>query len=188
MPLLLLAVLLVLSLLDDSILATPVSSKSGPRSHCEAEHRKLTNLWRVNTSPPSYLFGTIHVPYSLVWEGIANNSKTAFFLADKVYFELDLTQATAETSDDNDAEDCQLLPNNKTISEVASPELNQRLEAHLDWVRGKMSSWLTEEQKEAGLNSTFIFSALTAGWDKKRPLWLRWELGFNLSFIVGNIE
>ena len=43
----------------------------------------------------------------------------------------------------------------------------------MDWVREEMSSWLTEEQKEAGLNSTFIFSALTTDWNKKRPLWLR---------------
>ena len=154
-----------------NILAQPVSSETDPTSHCSTEDRKLTNLWRVNTSPPSYLFGTIHVPYSLVWDGISNNSKTAFFLADKVYFELDLTQSTEETSED--AEDCQELPANITISQVVSPELNQRLGDHLDWVREEISSWLTEEQKEVGLNSTFIFSALTAGWEKKRPLWLR---------------
>ena len=97
MPLLLLAVSLFLSLLDDTILATPVSSENGPRSHCETEHRELTNLWRVNTSPPSYLFGTIHVPYTLVWDQIANNSKTAFLLADRVFFELDLTKTAEET-------------------------------------------------------------------------------------------
>ena len=80
-----------------NILAQPVSRETDPTSHCSTEDRKLTNLWRVNTSPPSYLFGTIHVPYSLVWEGIANNSKTAFLLADKVYFELDLTKIAEET-------------------------------------------------------------------------------------------
>merc|ERR1719219_1998646 len=113
-----------------NILAQPVNSSEevASLSHCPAEQRNLTNLWRVNTSPPSYLFGTIHVPYSLVWEGIANNSKTAFFLADKVYFELDLTQSTEETSED--AEDCQELPANITISQVVSPELNQRLGDH----------------------------------------------------------
>ena len=89
---------------------------------------------------------------------------------------------------DDDGEDCQELPGQQRISEVVSPELHQRLVAHLGWVREEMSSWLTDQQKEVGLNSTFLYSALTAGWDKKKPLWLRKELNFNLSFIVGNIE
>ena len=78
------------------ILTGPVISQQ-PASLCPPEQRSLTNLWRVNTSPPSYLFGTIHVPYNLVWDEIANNSKTAFLMADKVYFELDLTNTTEET-------------------------------------------------------------------------------------------
>ena len=88
-----------LSLLVD-IQAGPVNSSdhhTASHSQCPAEQRNLTNLWRVNTSPPSYLFGTIHVPYTLVWEEISNNSKTAFLLADKVYFELDITKTTEET-------------------------------------------------------------------------------------------
>lgn len=80
--------------------------------------------------------------------------------------------------------DCQELEDSLTISEIINPELNQRLVAHLDWVREEMASWLTEEQMELGLNSTFIFSALTDGWEKKKPLWLRKELNFNLDFMV----
>ena len=81
-----------------NILAGPVNSDN-TFSHCRAEHRNLTNLWRVNTIPPSYLFGTIHVPYTRVWDGISNNSKTAFLSADRVYFELDLTKTTEETKE-----------------------------------------------------------------------------------------
>ena len=81
--------------------------------------------------------------------------------------------------DSDDAEDCQQLADNKRISSLVSPELHQRLEAHIDWVREEMPSWLTEEHENLGLNSTFLFSALTADWDKKKPLWLRsasWRL------------
>lgn len=35
-------------------------------------------LWRINTEPPSFLFGTIHVPYKMVWDAIPNNAKLAF--------------------------------------------------------------------------------------------------------------
>ena len=48
-------------------------------------------LWMVKRDPPSYFFGTIHVPYTRVWEHIPNNTKRAFRLSDNVFFELDLT-------------------------------------------------------------------------------------------------
>ena len=35
-------------------------------------------LWRINTAPPSYLFGTIHVPIEMVWDAIPDNAKLAF--------------------------------------------------------------------------------------------------------------
>ena len=93
--------------------------------------------------------------------------------APKLFPNPKLTKLFTSLQDSDEDADCQQLPDQLTISELVSPELDQRLVAHMDWVREEMSSWLTEEQKEAGLNSTFIFSALTTGWNKKRPLWLR---------------
>jgi uncharacterized protein YbaP (TraB family) len=43
-----------------------------------------TFLWRIATSPPSYFFGTIHVPYTRVWGSVADNAKQAFQHSDKV--------------------------------------------------------------------------------------------------------
>ena len=34
--------------------------------------------------PPSYFFGTIHVPYTRVWDAVSTNTKKAFHAADKV--------------------------------------------------------------------------------------------------------
>ncbi len=42
-----------------------------------------TFLWRIATSPPSYFFGTIHVPYTRVWGAVAANAKKAFQHSDK---------------------------------------------------------------------------------------------------------
>ena len=87
--------------------------------------------------PPSYFFGTIHVPYTRVWDAVSTNTKKAFHAADKVgigfevlkisldwpahwptllqvYFELDLTNPytiAALTS-------CQLLPRGLNLSQV----------------------------------------------------------------------
>ncbi|XP_009579783.1 PREDICTED: metalloprotease TIKI2-like, partial [Fulmarus glacialis] len=48
-------------------------------------------LWTIRRDPPAYLFGTIHVPYTRVWDFIPDNSKAAFHASSSVYFELDLT-------------------------------------------------------------------------------------------------
>lgn len=60
----------------------------------------------VKRDPPSYFFGTIHVPYTRVWEHIPNNTKRAFRLSDNVFFELDLTDPYTVSA----LTTCQLLP------------------------------------------------------------------------------
>ena len=89
------------------------------------KQKKKTSFFQ----PPSYFFGTIHVPYTRVWDAVSTNTKKAFHAADKVspvfgvcldqhalqvYFELDLTNPytiAALTS-------CQLLPRGLNLSQV----------------------------------------------------------------------
>ena len=58
----------------------------------EDDASKGSFLWRIESNPPSYFFGTIHVPYIRVWDAIPNNVKNAFAASKRVYFELDLTK------------------------------------------------------------------------------------------------
>ena len=37
-----------------------------------------SHLWRINGSPPSYLYGTVHIPYDLIWPSVPQNTKEAF--------------------------------------------------------------------------------------------------------------
>ena len=79
------------------------------------EHlQRSSYLWRVNSSPPSYLFGTVHVPYTLVWDSVSDDAKTAFNLANQAYFELDLS----DTKTLKALQACQLLPQGQNISQV----------------------------------------------------------------------
>jgi uncharacterized protein YbaP (TraB family) len=48
-----------------------------------------TLLWRIETSPPSYIFGSIHVPYSLVWPYVSNETREAFQSSTHFYAEID---------------------------------------------------------------------------------------------------
>lgn len=58
---------------------------------------RSTFLWSIRNSnfgpdsAESYLFGTIHVPYTEVWDYIDPEVKSAFQQADNVFFELDLS-------------------------------------------------------------------------------------------------
>ncbi|KAA0202511.1 hypothetical protein HAZT_HAZT009286 [Hyalella azteca] len=60
----------------------------------------------VKQDPPSYFFGTIHVPYTRVWEHVPYNTKKAFEMSDNVMFELALTDPATITA----LTTCQLLP------------------------------------------------------------------------------
>ena len=66
----------------------PSSQSSNPTSdrpdlskatNCSLKTKEgKTFLWRIDTQPPSYFFGTIHVPYTRVWNDISHNAKKAF--------------------------------------------------------------------------------------------------------------
>ena len=134
----------------------PVSS-----SNCTLDVREdETFLWRIDTQPPSYFFGTIHVPYTRVWDAVSDNAKKAFKVrfplrqhkhnkifvlfqnSDQVYFELDLTNPYTIAS----LTSCQLLPRSLNLSQVLPPGIYSRLRDHLAWVRQEMQEWITDDQ------------------------------------------
>lgn len=123
-------------------------------------------LWRIESSPPSYFFGTIHVPYIRVWDAIPDNAKQAFAASKRVFFELDLTKAATISS----LSACQMLPKNRHLSQEIPSELFARLKIHMEYVKTVMPTWVTKEQKEKGLD--YLLSAITANWERKRPIWV----------------
>ena len=82
--------------------------KGQPQPNNDVNGGKSSYLWRINSTPPSYLFGTIHAPYTLVWDSVSEDVKMAFDSASQVYFEID------EKPD----EFCPMLPHCQHISEV----------------------------------------------------------------------
>ena len=72
---------------------------------------KSSYLWRINSTPPSYLFGTIHVPYTLVWDSVSEDVKTAFNSSRHIYFEIDVDEKP-DTS-------CAMLPPGQKLTQVS---------------------------------------------------------------------
>ncbi|XP_009468887.1 PREDICTED: metalloprotease TIKI1-like [Nipponia nippon] len=125
-------------------------------------------LWTIKRDPPSYFFGTIHVPYTRVWDFIPENSKKAFQQSHIVYFELDLTDPytiSALTS-------CQLLPQGKNLQDVLPHDIYRRLKQHLEYVKLMMPSWMTPDQRGKGLYADYLFNAIAGNWERKRPVWV----------------
>jgi len=145
--------------------SNPARPKS---SNCSLDVKEeKTFLWRIDSYPPSYFFGTIHVPYTRVWDAVSENTKKAFKASDKVYFELDLTNPytiAALTS-------CQLLPRGLNLSQVLPPDVYKRLKDHLVWVKGEMQTWITADQAGRGLYADYLYNAITGNWERKRPVW-----------------
>ncbi|XP_064901585.1 metalloprotease TIKI1 isoform X4 [Columba livia] len=125
-------------------------------------------LWTIKRDPPSYFFGTIHVPYTRVWDLIPDNSKKAFQQSHIVYFELDLTDPytiSALTS-------CQLLPHGENLQDVLPRDIYRRLKQHLEYIKLMMPSWLTPDQRGKGLYADYLFNAIAGNWERKRPVWV----------------
>ncbi|KAI7798150.1 metalloprotease TIKI2 precursor [Triplophysa rosa] len=128
-------------------------------------------LWTVKRPPPhppSYLFGTIHVPYTRVWDYIPESSKRAFKTSTNVFFELDLTDPLTISK----LTSCQLLPNGENLQTLLPRDLYRRLKRHLDYVKHMMPIWMTADQRGRGLYADYLFNAIAGNWERKRPVWV----------------
>lgn len=114
------------------------------------------------------MFGTIHVPYTRVWDFIPDNSKAAFQASTRVYFELDLTDPYTISA----LASCQLLPHGENLQDVLPRELYWRLKRHLDYVKLMIPSWMTPAQRGKGLYADYLFNAIAGNWERKRPVWV----------------
>ncbi len=128
-------------------------------------------LWRIKRAPPhppSYLFGTIHVPYTRVWDFIPDRSKQAFHSSRNVFFELDLTDPLTISK----LTSCQLLPHGENLQTLLPRDLYRRLKRHLDYVKHMMPYWMTADQRGRGLYADYLFNAIAGNWERKRPVWV----------------
>ncbi|XP_024134058.1 metalloprotease TIKI2 isoform X1 [Oryzias melastigma] len=163
----------LLSLLLQAAAPWSPERPDGPRQ-CDAPKAQSelnSFLWRLERPPPlppSYLFGTIHVPYTRVWDFIPNSSKQAFHSSNRVFFELDLTDPLTISK----LTSCQLLPHGENLQSLLPRDLYRRLKRHLDYVKHMMPYWITADQRGRGLYADYLFNAIAGNWERKRPVWV----------------
>ncbi|XP_023228655.1 metalloprotease TIKI1-like [Centruroides sculpturatus] len=140
------------------------------QSSCEnnSNDYPFSFLWKINKNPPSYFFGTVHVPYTKVWDYIPENAKEAFQLSDNVYFELDLNDPYTIST----LAKCQMLPQGKNLSEILPYDIYQRLKRYLDRIKENIPSWTNFEHRRNYKSDDNLFNAITRNWEHKRPVWV----------------
>lgn len=125
-------------------------------------------LWLIKRSPPAYFFGTIHVPYTRVWDYIPRNSKEAFQNSQNVYFELDLNNKETIRA----LVKCQLLPNG-TIKSILPEKLFKRLKSHLKYIKRRIPYWIQKGDSRSAIPLALKwYELVTKDWKKKRPIWV----------------
>ncbi|XP_060025700.1 metalloprotease TIKI1-like isoform X1 [Lagenorhynchus albirostris] len=138
--------------------APPRGAPASANCKLKAQQNELNSfLWTIKRDPLSYFSGTIHVPYTRVWDFIPDTSKDAFQQSSIVYFELDLTDPytiSALTS-------CQTLPRGENLQDVLPRDIYGRLKRHLEYVKLMMPSWMTPDQHGKGLYADYLPPAQT---------------------------
>ena len=155
-------------LLNFIIFFNSISAAENADQDCDPKSLEKTNLWEINTKPPPYLFGTIHLPYTLVWDEVSENAKKAIQSSKKLFTELDFTDPDLKEKLSN----CQLLPEGKDLSSILPPSILKRLEKFFDWVEERFEDWLPDEKKA---DHEELFDDLVKDWRITRPVWLKKE-------------
>ena len=140
-------------------------------------------LWEIEGKPPSYIFGTIHVPYIMLWDAIPKNMMQAFNNTQSLFLELDMSEDTLLV-----LQSCQQLPNNHTVSEVLPSDIYLKFVAYMEHVYAKIGKWLTGSQKNQGLTSDIVFNLLFDGWECRRPIWTLMKMQMVIKSLITSIE
>ena len=124
-------------------------------------------LWVIGGNVPSYLFGTIHVPYVEVWDELQKLVMRAFNTTQNFYIETDLQNQKAT----QDLYKCTVLPNAQRVSDVLPTGTYDRLRSYLAFLKINIGSWLTAKQTKEGYTSEKVFNAFFKDWNEKRLIW-----------------
>ena len=140
-------------------------------------------FWEIEGNPPSYLFGTMHVPYTLLLDAIPENTMHAFNNTQSLYLEIEINEENKSAM-----KSCQQLPNNQTVSDILPHDMYIRLLSAMEYIHAKFDEWLTISQKNQGWTADRIFKFYFDGWETRQPIWTWIDLGRITKTIIRSIE
>ncbi|KAF8353935.1 hypothetical protein PRIPAC_95558, partial [Pristionchus pacificus] len=161
----------------------------------QLQSNRSTFLWSVDdpfSGARAYLFGTIHVPYTAVWDQISPRVKEAFDRADSVAFEVDLHDEIAMRK----LVRCKNLRKRQNVHSYLPNSMYKRLNKVMNSFYDRIYNALAgknahsgEEVEAVRIQAQRIHEAITENWDRKRPEWLLlllYQLCENLNERMGS--
>ncbi|CAJ0585361.1 unnamed protein product, partial [Mesorhabditis spiculigera] len=144
-------------------------------AECLQSERNLF-LWQV-TGPSGrqlgFLFGTIHVPYTRIWDRVSDRVKEAFERSESVFVEVDLQDEQTIRR----LMKCKNLKKPRTSLQYLGNELHTRLQKYFANYRRRLISLLREKDDlEDAKGVVTNFNHVVGGWDRRRPEWLLFVL------------
>uniref|UniRef100_A0A914EQT7 Metalloprotease TIKI homolog n=1 Tax=Acrobeloides nanus TaxID=290746 RepID=A0A914EQT7_9BILA len=120
----------------------------------------------------SYLFGTIHVAYTEVWDYVSDKVKEAFDEADSIVFELKLHDPeTIET-----LMRCKNLEDGMRIRDILPFDIYMKLKLYMKQFRQNLYQWSYKKHSNSKSNAKkharHLYSSLVGDWETKKPVWL----------------
>ena len=104
----------------------------------------------------------MHVPYNKIWHNVPDNVKVAFASSQDVFLELDKNDEVTMNSINN----CQLLPNNETISKHVSLRVYKRLTRYMRKLEKEIPKWYGNGGNDK------LAKRILGDWQRKRPIWV----------------
>ncbi|CAB3399767.1 unnamed protein product [Caenorhabditis bovis] len=158
---------------------TPASGSTGgstlfPGTATTQKDKRKTFLWSIRhpkSSSSGFLFGTIHVPYTEVWNEVSDRVREAFSLSDTVLLEVNLQdEATVRR-----LIRCKNLKRRQTAKSYLPPSLYNRIERLMLLFRKVLQSWAQRQNthnEDAFKRANEVYTSIADGWERKRPEWL----------------
>ncbi|GMT06744.1 hypothetical protein PENTCL1PPCAC_28918 [Pristionchus entomophagus] len=170
-----------------------ITSIPPSQAFCTGRSNRSTFLWSVDdplSGSRAYLFGTIHVPYTAVWDQISPRVKEAFDRADSVAFEVDLHDEITMRR----LVRCKNLRKRQNVQSYLPTSIYKRLHKVMNSFYERIYSALAgknsgEELDKVRRQAQRLHESITENWNRKRPEWLLlllYQLCENLSERLGS--
>ncbi|XGW32989.1 hypothetical protein V3C99_017474 [Haemonchus contortus] len=151
---------------------------SNCQSECDSKAKRSTFLWSVRSpdrTSRGFLFGTIHVPYTEVWDKVSDRVREAFSYSDTVLLEIDLR------NDDTVKRliKCKNLKRKQTAASYLHPKLHQRIKDFMENFRRTLLRCVQKQDQhrpDSYKMAEDLYENIAGNWDRKRPEWLLFAL------------
>ena len=119
-----------------------------------------------------------------MWDGLNDAVIKQFNRSEKLYVEIDKSIPRVQSYFSS----CVLLPEGQMLSEILPNDVYIRLKAYLDYLKHKISTWVSRKQLSKGFSADKIFGSLFGNWEQKKIIWTLTQMLGLVETYIKSIE